>query len=215
MPQTKAAWTFSLQNASFYAILDTSYVQPEHCVSVCQQLLNGGAPIVQLRAKRQTTAEREGLIQQLLPLFEHSDSPLIINDDIELAKRHPQLGLHIGQEDCPIEQAREELGEERIIGLSTHSIQQAKGAIQHQNLLNYFAVGPVFSTQTKPDYTPVGLELVSKVAKLNPPLPWFCIGGINQKNAHQVREAGARAVVAVSDVLCANDVAEAVRRFAV
>jgi thiamine-phosphate pyrophosphorylase len=78
-------------------------------------------------------------------------------------------------------------------------------------VLSYFAVGPVFATQTKPGYRAVGLELVTHVAGMQPAIPFFCIGGINRGNVHQVAATGARRVVAVSDILCDRDPAAAVR----
>src|SRR5690606_33960164 len=156
--------------------------------------------------------ERAALLDEILPLFAETDIPLIINDDIDLCLQHPGLGLHIGQDDLPAREARERLGPDRILGLSTHSIDQAKAAIAlGPDILTYFAVGPVFATATKPDYIPVGLPLVKEVAVRNPPLPFFCIGGITRENISSVRSAGARRVVIVSDVLTAADTAAAVR----
>ena len=122
------------------------------------------------------------------------------------------VGLHIGQDDTPAREARERIGPHRILGLSTHSAEQAQEAMNlGADVLSYFAVGPLFATQTKPDYTPIGLELATWVAQENPDLPYFCIGGINRANAQQVRDTGARRVVTVSDVLLAEDTATAVK----
>lgn len=196
----------------FYAILDTGYVSPNLLAKKAEELLKGGADVLQLRAKGLSTTQREVLLLGLLPLFsQYPQVPLIVNDDLELVLNYPGIGLHVGQDDTPVRKARELLGPDRILGLSTHSIEQAQNAIELREYLSYFAVGPVFPTQTKPDYIPVGLNLVSHVAALEPPLPWFCIGGINRKNVDQVLKAGARAVVVVSDVLTAEDTAQAVR----
>ncbi len=197
-----------------YGILDTGYVPPERLKEKCRALLAGGAGIVQLRAKKESPAQRRDILSQIFPLFEDSSVPLILNDDLETALAFPRVGLHVGQDDLPVAQARAALGPERILGLSTHSPAQAQGAIAQADLLDYFAVGPVFATPTKPDYTPVGLELVKYVAGLNPPLPWFCIGGVKRENATEVIAAGAQGLVAVSDILLADDTAEAVRRLA-
>jgi thiamine-phosphate pyrophosphorylase len=137
----------------------------------------------------------------------------VVNDDVALALRYPTVGLHVGQEDTPALLAREMLGQERVIGLSTHSMAQAKEAIALGSTLSYFAVGPVFSTATKPDYVPVGLQLVRSVAALDSPTPFFCIGGITRSNVGLVKENGARRVVAVSDVLCAADSSSAIATF--
>jgi thiamine-phosphate pyrophosphorylase len=202
-----------LQNIPFYGILDTGYVSHEEWESKCRALIEGGAGMIQIRAKKETPDQRRKLLDQILHLFQDVDIPLIINDDVELAVSYPGLGLHVGQEDLAPRIARDRLGPDRIIGLSTHSLIQAQAAICQMELINYFAVGPIFATGTKPDYTPVGLQLISQVKKLEPQLPFFCIGGINRSNLAQVRAAGASGVVAVSDVLLDKDTAQAVCQF--
>ncbi len=201
----------SLDAVRFYAILDTGYINPARLEEFGRAVLAGGAGLVQLRAKTATTAERVRWLHVLAPLCGAAGAVLICNDDFEAALAVPGVGLHVGQDDLPVPAARAALGPERVLGLSTHSLAQAQGALAATGLLNYFAVGPVFATQTKPDYQAVGLDLVRAVAALRPPLPWFCIGGINRRNVAQVRHAGACAVVAVSDVLCAADPAGVVR----
>ena len=203
----------SLENALFYGILDTGYVSKNDWLTKYDALVAGGAGIIQVRAKKEDAAERRALLEAVL---EHREGkaghpPLVINDDIDLCKAHPTVGLHIGQDDTPPEQARDEIGPDRILGLSTHSPDQATRAMELGcNILSYFAVGPVFATQTKPDYVPVGLDLVRFVAKKGPELPFFCIGGINRASLREVAAAGAKRVVTVSDVLCACDTAAAV-----
>jgi thiamine-phosphate pyrophosphorylase len=200
-----------LSSARFYAILDTGYVPPARWTAVCRALLVGGADIVQLRAKRETSARRRELLEEILPLFAPSavvaaPPPLVVNDDIELALAYPGLGLHVGQDDLAPQHARARLGPGRILGLSTHSpVQAAAAQALPAGTLDYFAVGPVFATPTKPDYTPVGLELVHHVAATHPALPWFCIGGIKRANLPTVLAAGASRVVVVSEVLNAAD----------
>ncbi len=199
------------QQARFYGIVDTAYVSHEQCAAKCSALIAGGAGIVQLRAKAESSAERAALLEQLLPCVEGAGVSLILNDDLELACRYPRVGLHVGQDDTPVERCRELLGPERLLGLSTHSPQQAANALACAALLDYFAVGPVFAPQTKPPYTPVGCELVRFVAQLRPSLRWYAFGGVNRNTAAQVYAAGAPGVVAVSDVLLATDTAGAVR----
>ena len=209
-----------LQDAIFYAILDTAYVPRERWKATCAALIDGGAGLVQLRAKRETADERARLLDEILPLFARGvaggfEPSLIVNDDIGLCLRNPGTGLHIGQDDTPAAEARARLGPGRLLGLSTHSPQQAAAALAlADGVLDYFAVGPVFATRTKPDYPPVGLELVRHVAGLRPRLPWYCIGGITRANVDGVIAAGAARVVSVSDVLLDDDPAGAVRALA-
>lgn len=204
-----------LSHARFYAILDTGYVPRSRWSKVCRALIEGGADIIQMRAKTERPAERRVLLGEILPLFAESRAgapPLVINDDIELALSHPGLGLHVGQDDLSAVEARRLLGPDRILGLSTHSREQVAGALALDNgVLSYFAVGPVFPTQTKPGYRAVGLDLVAHAATEARNVPFFCIGGINRGNVAQVVAAGGRRVVAVSDILCDPDPAAAVR----
>jgi thiamine-phosphate pyrophosphorylase len=202
-----------LSTARFYAILDTGYAPEERFGELAQAVLAGGADIIQVRAKKSSTAERIELLQIVAPLCAAAGVPLVCNDDLAAALAVPGVGLHIGQDDLPAREARQLLGPERVLGLSTHSLTQAQGALALSDVLTYFAVGPVYKTGTKPDYPAVGLELVRAVAALRPTLPWFCIGGINLQNAAQVRAAGAKTLVAVSEVLRAENPAAAVKAF--
>ena len=201
----------TLKTARFYGILDTGYVPIENWDAKCGALLDGGAGIIQLRAKRESHEVRLNLLERILPYFLDSGIPLVVNDDLDLAAAFPGVGLHVGQDDISPEKARNRLGPDPVIGLSTHSRVQAEEAIGLAGVLDYFAVGPVFRTGTKPDYEPVGLELIREVVAMKPPLPFFCIGGINPSNYKEVLQAGATGIVAVSAVLCAKDSCVAVR----
>ena len=205
-----------LADCTFYGIVDTGYVVPEMLFDKCVQIADAGVKIIQLRAKKEDSPTRRNLAFELLPIFKkRQDVFFIINDDIELAAEIcsliPNAGLHIGQDDGDPKSVRAEIGYDRVLGLSTHSIEQAAAADNLNDVLDYFAVGPVYATNTKPGRPAVGLELVEKVAASNPRLPWFCIGGVNAKTAEQVRKAGGRRIVAVSDVLVQNDTTEAVK----
>lgn len=197
----------------FYAILDTGYVGADGWLEKAAALIDGGCALLQVRAKRESSAQRARLVEAVLPLTMAAGIPLILNDDLELASQLPEVGLHIGQDDVSPAEARDTLGPDRVLGWSTHSTEQARAAIRVSGLLSYFAVGPVFATQTKPDYVPVGLELVREVAGMNPPIPFFAIGGIDRRNLPQVTAAGARNLVVVSDVLNDSDTRIAVESY--
>lgn len=199
-----------LAETRFYAILDTGWVQPDRLVSMAEALVSSGVRVLQLRAKDWSPAEVEPVARSVAQTVQDAGGIFILNDHAELAAAIPGAGLHVGQEDLSPTICRSKLGPDRVIGISTHSPSQAADAIAHRDLLDYFAVGPVFKTQTKPNREPVGLELVSHVASLNPPLPWFAIGGITRKNVKTVRDAGASGIVAVSDILTASDISAAV-----
>ena len=193
-----------------YAILDTGYVPDLAWEVTCDALLAGGARWLQVRAKNSSSIERKQLVLRVYDRICEAGATMIVNDDLALAASLPGAGLHVGQEDTDPLTARRVLGEGRILGLSTHTPSQARGALAWgSGLLDYFAVGPVFATQTKPSYTPVGLRLVEEVASWNPALPWFAIGGVSRRTLTQVLKAGASRVVVVSDILRDPDPAAA------
>jgi thiamine-phosphate pyrophosphorylase len=201
-----------LRTAHFYAILDASYIAPEQFAPMCRAVLAGGADIVQVRAKKADKAAYRKLLELVLPQFEDNEIPLIVNDHLDIALEYPRCGLHIGQEDATPAEARKALGPDRVIGLSTHSAQQAARAIEMADLLSYFCIGPVFPTRTKPDYVPVGLDLVCQANVLNAGLlPLFSIGGITRENVGMIRAAGVQRIVVVSDVLQADNPQAAAR----
>ncbi|MGF1447818.1 MAG: thiamine phosphate synthase [Opitutales bacterium] len=202
----------SLHQARFYGILDSGYLSDVAAYEAkARALIDGGADIVELRAKDADEAVLRGLIERVLPLFVEAGIPLTLNDAVALAAEYDGLGAHIGQDDMDVAEARRLLGEDRVLGLSTHSLTQASEAMTQTAHLDYFCVGPVFATATKPEYAAVGLELLSEVAALQPPLPWFAIGGVNRATMDAVQAAGAPRVVVVSDALQAEDTALVVR----
>ncbi len=208
---------FNLSDSRFYGILDTSYVARDSWIPTYQALLDGGADLVQIRAKKESHDERLALMDALLPAYVRSGTPLIINDDVEAAAQYPGLsvGLHLGQDDMDPRHARERLGPDAIIGLSTHSLEQAYAAIAlaNEGFITYFAVGPLFATPTKPHYAPVGLELADEVKAIGPSVPFFCIGGITRETLPSVIEAGIDRIVVVSEVLKDDDPASVVKAF--
>lgn len=188
-----------------YGILDTGYVSPGNWRDRAVALIDGGCDLLQVRAKQENSAQRQALVEAVLPLTTAAGIPLIINDDVELAAHMPGVGLHVGQDDMDPREARRLLGPEAVIGWSTHSREQARRAMELGDVLSYFAVGPLFATPTKPDYEPVGLDLARWVGEQQPGLPYFCIGGIKRSNLDEVLAIGVPNVVIVSDLLCADD----------
>lgn len=199
-------------SGGFYAILDTGYINDSEWEYKADAVLSGGARLLQIRAMGDPLERVRELVERVHPIARSHKVPLIINDHLELAVDEPGLGLHMGQADGSIEEARKRLGPDRILGLSTHSLEQAKSAIGAADILSYFTIGPVFSSQTHSQYTTVGIGLVREVADLDPPIPFFCIGGITPDNLQEVIEAGARGVIAASFSLRDADI-EATARF--
>lgn len=167
--------------------------------------------IVQLRYKGASTRDLLDLGQEIKPILRAKKVPFIINDRVDVALALDADGVHLGQEDMPINLARRILGPDKIIGLSTHSLEQARAALSEE--LDYFAVGPIFPTTTK-QVSAIGIkvleELSAELAQENC-IPWLAIGGINQGNLAEVIKAGAKRIAVVSAIADAADVVEASR----
>lgn len=200
-----------MQQNSFYGILDTTYVSEGQWENKCKALISGGCDLIQMRAIDKNAFEKENLLNRILPFFEDCNIPLLLNVDLDIALKYPGVGLHIGQEDTPLEKARDALGPDRILGISTHCKDDIDSAIESADQLDYYSMGPIFASKTKPEVAPIGFDLIRYAASKNSTLPFYCIGGISRTNIHQVMDAGAKGIVSVSDILCDEDTANAVR----
>lgn len=194
-----------LSRSRLYGILDLGYVEMPDCAKMAEAMIAGGVDLIQLRAKELVSAQIAELAADLHGLTAERGIPLIINDHPEVARVVGAEGLHLGQDDMPIAEARQIAGANCMVGKSTHTIDQAIRAFYEG--ADYIGFGPIFATPTKPDYPPVGLEEIQKVHDAVR-LPIFCIGGIKLDNLPEVIEAGARRAVIVSGLLQAKNVAE-------
>jgi len=177
---------------------------------IVEAALEGGANVIQLRKKSMPMLEQYRLALALRILTREHEALLIVNDHADLAIAADADGVHLGQEDLPPDAVRSLPGfGGRLIGRSTHSLEQARAAMAEG--ADYFAVGPVYPTPTKAGRPAVGTALVSQVAAIAD-RPFLAVGGIDHENAPDVIEAGARAVAVVRAVYDAADPAEAARR---
>ncbi len=171
--------------------------------------LRGGVDVVQLRMKDAADGEVVAAGRELRRLCDAHGALLVVNDRPDLALGCSADGVHVGQEDVSVAEARRVVGPERIVGLSTHSPEQiavASGA-------DYIGVGPVFETPTKPGRPAVGLELVRDAAR-SARMPWFAIGGIDAANVGDVLAAGATRIAVVRAIADAPDPEAAARELA-
>ncbi|MBC8125974.1 MAG: thiamine phosphate synthase [Gloeobacteraceae cyanobacterium ES-bin-144] len=191
-----------------YAILDLGYVAEADAIATTKNLLAGGADLLQLRAKKHDLATIQRVAETLLPLCRAAGVPFILNDHPDLAALLGADGVHIGQDDGPLDSARATLGPGKIIGRSTHSLDQARAALTEG--FDYIGFGPLFPTPTKAGRPAIGLgEIALMEAEVGRVIPAFCIGGIKRGNLAEVLATGARRVVIVSDLLSAPDVCAA------
>ena len=162
--------------------------------------LDGGARLLQLRAKQLASGPLLSLCDGLVQAAERYEASIIVNDRADLAVLANASGVHVGQDDVAPADARQLLGPEAIVGFSTHTVAQIEAAIREP--ISYLAVGPVFGTKTKDTgYSAVGLELVATAARLAGSIPVVAIGGITLETASSVLEAGATSVAVIGDLL--------------
>jgi thiamine-phosphate pyrophosphorylase len=199
-----------LAQAQLYGILDLGYVAAEQLLAVAEELCRGGVDLLQLRAKGFAAEEVENMARVVQPLLLEHDVPLIINDFPEVARSIGAEGVHIGQDDGSLADARAIIGETMWVGRSTHSPAQAQAALDEG--FDYIGFGPLFPTPTKLGRPGIGLENIASVEQsVGSRIPVFCIGGITFSTLPQVIAAGARRVVIVSALLQSADIAAAVR----
>lgn len=189
--------SFSLPKV--YPITDVGLSGLTHAEQV-RRLASGGATLIQLRDK--TSGARVFLesAKAAFSVAKECGVKLIINDRADIAAAIGADGVHLGQDDLPVAAARELLGSQAIIGLSTHNLSQAQAGIRLS--IDYLALGPIFSTSTKDDTAPeLGLEGLSEVRNILGEFQLVAIGGITSNRALDVIDAGANSVAVISALL--------------
>lgn len=193
-----------------YPLTDVVMSGLSHAEQV-QLLSTGGATLVQLREKQMPAREFYVQAGAAVEVARQRGVTLIINDRVDVALAVKAHGVHLGQDDMPPGAARKLLGDDAIIGYSTHNIEQATTALTLP--IDYLAIGPIFATSTKSDTSPVlGLEGLRAVRKAIGAIPLVAIGGISAANAREVIEAGADSVALISALLSdPRQIPEAIR----
>lgn len=192
-----------------YVIIDRQSCRNRDPAYVAEEAIKGGADIIQLRDKESADCEILKAARAIRALAHKNKVPFIINDRVDIAVAVDAAGVHLGQDDLPIEVARSIIGKDRLIGLSTHSLQQALEA--QRRGADYIGVGPVFPTPTKPDYKAVGIDLIREVND-RVAIPFVAIGGICESNVNEILAAGARRIAVVRAVCGAEDVGNAAKK---
>ncbi|MBK8314758.1 MAG: thiamine phosphate synthase [Acidobacteria bacterium] len=165
---------------------------------IVRKMVAGGARLIQLRDKDASAKELLQAAIACLKVTRAAGATLIINDRVDVALTSNADGVHLGQEDLGVEEAREILGDDKIIGISTHTIDQFLAAMETS--ANYIAVGPVYPTASKENPAPVvGLDLVREARKISD-RPIVAIGGITPERASEVIAAGADSVAVISSL---------------
>ena len=199
----------SLSFPPLYAILDPEQIKGRAIEELLRDLLRAGVKMIQLRAKSLAANEFLALANLVRSETEAHNCRLIVNDRADIAMACNADGVHLGQDDLPLHAGRKLLGN-KIIGISTHDIEQARQA--QRDGADYIGFGPMFGTQTKDTgYSARGIDMLKEI-RVAVAIPIVAIGGINEHNVRQVWQAGADSAAIISDILGAADIAGKIAR---
>jgi len=190
-----------------YTIADASFGDP---VRLAKDLFDGGARLVQVRNKKGSARELLDQVDRILS-FTPDDATIVVNDRVDVALIAGAGGVHLGQADLPSSTARQILGPDSVIGVSTHNLSQAMEAAKLP--VDYIAAGPIFLTTTKENPDPViGLDSLATICN-DVSKPVVAIGGIQLEDVMEVLKAGAGSIAVIRDILAAPDITARVKRW--
>jgi len=196
--------------SGLYLITDQYIVKGLSHIQIAEKALLGGVRFIQYREKQLSKRESYKIAQQLREITRKYNAVLIINDDVDIAMAVDADGINLGQEDFPVQTARKILGNDKIIGLSTHSLKEAEEA--QDSGADYIAIGPIFRSTTKDVREPLGADIIKEIKKISR-LPVIAIGGINEDNIADVMKAGADGAAVISAIITKEDITGAVKEF--
>ena len=191
-----------------YAITDRNWLNGNTLASQVEEALRGGATFLQLREKN---ASKEEIIKEALEIKEickKYNVPFVIDDDVDIAKEVNADGVHIGQNDASYTYARDILGDNKIIGMTAHNLEEALTA--QNSGADYIGVGAVFNTSTKLDTIPMSRETLMQITS-NISIPVGAIGGINENNILELKGSGVDGVAVISAIFSKKDITEAAK----
>lgn len=189
-----------------YGVTDRHWLGEQTLYQQVEAALKGGVTIIQLREKTLTTEEFVGEAREIKTLCDIFHVPLIINDRVDVALAVDADGVHVGQSDMEVCQAREKLGPEKIIGVSARTVEQA--ILAQEQGADYLGVGAVFPTSTKADAREIDNRVLEDICH-SVDIPVVAIGGISMENVESLRGSGIDGVAVVSAVFGQKDITQA------
>lgn len=189
-----------------YAVTDRAWTGKQTLMEQTESALRGGITFLQLREKELSDAEFLAEAKEMKALAGQYKVPFVINDNLEIARLSDADGVHIGQDDMPIEEARRILGEDKIIGVSAHNVEEARKA--EQGGADYLGVGAVCLTATKSDASVVAYEEIQRICE-EVSIPVVAIGGIKKDNIMELKGSRVDGVAVVSAIFGADDIEKA------
>jgi len=198
-----------LSGIQLYVIADRKMCRGKNLVEIVSQAIQGGAQMIQCRDKESDDRDFVGLASQLRDVCRNENVPFIVNDRVDVARQINADGVHVGDEDLSVREARNVLSPDKIIGKTARTVQDAIDA--EREGADYVGLGPVFPTDSKQIDGPIGLDIVRAASEILK-IPIFAIGGINLSNLDQLLEAGGRRIAVISAVVSSGDVISSARR---
>lgn len=192
-----------------YLILDQQYTNRD-IVSIAMEAVEAGVDVIQYREKVLSRKGALAIARRLREITDRVSVPFIINDDPAIALASDADGVHLGQEDIPVEVARRILGKDKIIGISTHSLEEVSEAGRLD--VDYIGFGPIFHSATKMVTSPHGIDGIKRI-RAHVSIPVIAIGGIAPENVSDVLHAGADGIAVISAILTSPDVRDTVLKF--
>jgi len=197
-------------NTELYCITAEEHSLGRSNIEVVQKMIDAGVTIIQYREKDKKMKAKYSECLLIRKMTKEAGVTFIVNDDIDLAIIVEADGVHIGQDDLPIEKVRQLVGEDMIIGISTHSPEEARQAVKSG--ADYIGVGPIFKTATKKDVCdPVGLTYLEYVAR-NITIPFVAIGGIKVDNIAEVVKKGAGCIAVITEITTSADIVSKIKQ---
>ncbi len=191
-----------------YAVTDRTWTGNQTLVEQVEAALKGGITFLQLREK---SLDYDEFLQEAIELKRLSGLyrvPFVINDNVEIALACDADGIHVGQEDMPVEKVRESIGPDKILGVSAQNVEQAIAA--EEAGADYLGIGSVFPTSTKGDAIPMTVETVREICR-SVSIPIVAIGGINKTNILELSGSGVDGVAVVSAIFAQSDITGATK----
>ena len=193
------------EDMTLYAVTDAAWTGEKTLIQQVKEALEAGITFLQLREKHLSEKEFLREAVEIKRLTDQYQIPFVINDNIEIAQKTGADGVHVGQDDMPVEEVRKILGEDKIIGVSAHNVEEAVRA--EQGGANYLGVGAVHTTATKENTSAVSMEEMKKICQ-TVSIPVVAIGGIKKNNMNVLSGTGVDGIAVVSAIFAAKNIKE-------
>lgn len=191
-----------------YAVTDRSWTKEQTIFQQVEETLKGGTTFLQLREKNLSDEEFKSEAEEIKKICAEYKVPFVINDNVELAKEIDADGVHVGQDDMNASNVRQIIGNDKILGVSVQTVEQA--ILAEKQGADYLGVGAVFSTSTKSDAVEVPYEMLQKICSAVK-IPVVAIGGINKSNVNQLAKSGICGIAVISAIFAEKNILEATK----